>query len=114
MKKIQEVLKSPKRILVFPFDLMTHYLRCLSLVSDLSESEVLELMNAYYSVCKWVPIYYLWRPNLKDENDNFLVELAIAGNSEVIITNNIKDLEGTELNFSDLKILKPEQLLRGH
>ena len=83
-------------------------------ICPLTEREVLELMNAYYSVCKWVPIYYLWRPNLKDENDNFLVELAIAGNGEVIITNNIKDLEGTELNFSDLKILKPEQLLRGH
>ena len=79
----------------------------------LAESEVRALMNAYYSVCKWIPIYFLWRPNLRDENDNFLVELAVAGNSELIITNNIKDLEGAELNFSELQVLKPEQLLRG-
>ena len=71
-------------------------------------------MNAYYSTCKWLQIYYLWRPNLKDENDNFLVELAVVGNCELIVTNNVKDFEGTELNFSDLKIVKPEQLLRGN
>ena len=83
-------------------------------ICPLSGREVRELMNAYYSTCKWLQIYYLWRPNLKDENDNFLVELAVVGNCELIVTNNVKDFEGTELNFSDLKIVKPEQLLRGN
>jgi UDP:flavonoid glycosyltransferase YjiC (YdhE family) len=41
MKRIQKALKYPNRILVFPFDLMAHYLRCLSLVWNLPESEVL-------------------------------------------------------------------------
>ena len=45
---------------------------------------------------------------------NFLIELAIAGNSNIIVTNNIKDIEGAELTFDELKILKPEQLLRGN
>ena len=82
--------------------------------TPLSEKEVRELLNAFYSVCKWVPIYFLWRPNLKDENDNFLIELALAGNSNVIVTNNIKDLEGAELTFEGLSILKPEELIRGN
>ena len=82
--------------------------------TPLSEKEVRELLNAFYSVCKWVPIYFLWRPNLKDENDNFLIELALAGNSNVIVTNNIKDLEGAELTFEGLSILKPEKLIRGN
>jgi predicted nucleic acid-binding protein len=64
-------------------------------------------------VCAWTPVYYLWRPNLRDEGDNFLIELALAGNSEVIVTNNVKDLESAELNFKGLRILRPEQLLRG-
>ncbi len=81
--------------------------------SPLSGKEIRELLNAFYSVCQWVPVYFLWRPNLKDENDNFLIELAVAGNSNVIVTNNIKDLAGAELSFDNLKILKPEQLLRG-
>ena len=80
----------------------------------LNDKEIRELLNAYYSVCSWVPIYYLWRPNLKDESDNFLIELAVAGNANAIVTNNIKDLSGAELKFKDLRILKPEQLLRGN
>ncbi len=79
----------------------------------LKESEIKELLNAFYSVCTWVPIYYLWRPNIIDEGDNFLIELAIAGNAEFIITNNIRDLVTAELKFPELKIVKPETFLRG-
>jgi putative PIN family toxin of toxin-antitoxin system len=79
----------------------------------LSEREIRDLLNAFYSVCSWVSIYYLWRPNLKDEADNFLVELALAGNSPTIVTNNVKDLEAAELKFENLRILTPQQILRG-
>ncbi len=80
----------------------------------LTGDDVRKLVDAIYSVCRWVPVYFLWRPNLSDENDNFLIELAIAGGCDTIVTNNTKDFQGAELNFSDLKILKPEQLLRGN
>ena len=63
------------------------------------KKEIRELVNAFYIVCRWVPIFFLWRPNLSDEGDNFLIELAIAGNADAIVTNNIKDLEGSELFF---------------
>jgi len=79
----------------------------------LGAREIRDLLNAFYSVCSWVPIYYLWRPNLKDEADNFLIELALAGNSQIIVTNNIKDLVAAELKFEDLRILTPQQILRG-
>ena len=82
-------------------------------ICPLGRGEIQNLLNAFYSVCNWVPIYYLWRPNLKDENDNFLIELALAGNSKLIVTNNVKDLVGAELRFEELRILRPEQLLRG-
>ncbi len=80
----------------------------------LQESEIRELLNSFYSVCTWVPIYYLWRPNIIDEGDNFLIELAIAGNASVIITNNIRDLVTAELKFPELKIVKSETFLRGN
>ena len=79
----------------------------------LSEPEINELLAAYYSVCQWTPIYYLWRPNLKDEGDNFLVELAVAGNAACIITKNGKDLKRSELHFPSLRVLTPEEFLRG-
>ena len=79
----------------------------------LANNEIRELLNAFYAVCHWVPIYYLWRPNIRDEGDNFLIALALAGNASCIVTNNIKDLQDAELNFPSLRIVTPDQLLRG-
>lgn len=62
------------------------------------------LLDAVLSVCEWVPIYYLWRPNLPDESDNHLVELAIAGGAAFIVTANKRDLKGGELNFPHLRV----------
>lgn len=81
-------------------------------LSPLSESEIADLLHAFYTTCHWVPIYYLWRPNLRDEDDNFLIELAVAGNAEAIITNNTKDLKSAELIFENIQILTPAQFLK--
>jgi putative PIN family toxin of toxin-antitoxin system len=79
----------------------------------LKSEEISELLNAFYSTCHWVPIYYLWRPNIVDEGDNFLIELAVAGNATHIVTNNTGDFQNAELRFPGLTIVKPERFLRG-
>jgi len=79
----------------------------------LTADEIRDLLNAFYGVCRWVPIYYLWRPNSPDEGDNFLFELALAGNASHIVTNNVRDLQSIELKFPSLSIVKPENMLRG-
>ena len=80
--------------------------------SPLTRAERRQLIEAFLSVCEWVRIYFLWRPNLPDEGDNHLVELAVAGGAEVIVTNNIRDLRRGELNFPHLQILTPAQFLK--
>ena len=72
------------------------------------------LLESFLSVCEWVKVYYLWRPNLPDEGDNHLIELAVAGAADLIITNNIRDLKGGELLFPAIKILTPKQFLQHH
>ncbi len=72
--------------------------------SALVESERQQLLDAYLSVCRWVPIYYLWRPNLRDEADNHLIELALAGNAGWLVTGNKADLGSGELLFPELRI----------
>ena len=79
----------------------------------LTSKEINELLYSFYAVSQWTSVYYLWRPNLIDEGDNFLIELALAGNATHIITNNIKDLRNAELSFPHLRILQPAQLLKG-
>jgi len=60
---------------------------------------------------KWVSIFFVWRPNLPDEGDNHVVELAVAGSAAVIITRNISDFTGG-LKFPGLQVLTPAQFLR--
>ena len=78
----------------------------------LTKQEIFALLDAFMSVCQWIDIYYLWRPNLRDEADNHLIELAIAGNAQIIATKNIKDFLNSDLIFPNLSILKPEQIVR--
>jgi predicted nucleic acid-binding protein len=80
---------------------------------SLVPSEIADLLAAFISVTEWVPIYYSWRPNLRDEGDNHVIELAVAGNAQVVATNNVKDFRGAELVFPSLSILKPEQVVGG-
>jgi putative PIN family toxin of toxin-antitoxin system len=70
-----------------------------------------ELFQAFLSTCEYNEIFYLLRPNLKDKNDDFLVELAVASNSKYIITQNTKDLKQSELHF-DFKVLTVKEFLQ--
>ena len=70
------------------------------------------LFEAFLSVCEWVRVYFLWRPNLPDEGDNHLVELAIAGGADTIVTNNVRDVRRGELTFPNLRILTPSEFLQ--
>lgn len=80
--------------------------------SPLSHGERQELFAAFLGVCEWVEVYFSWRPNLADEADNHLVELAVAGGAVAIVTNNIRRLQKGQLRFPDLRVLTPRALLR--
>ena len=60
---------------------------------------------------RWVTVYYGWRPNLPDEADNHLIELALAGGAQAIVTHNLRDLRGGELRLGNLRVLTPAQCL---
>jgi len=71
------------------------------------------LWAAIVSRCLWVRVYYLWRPNLHDEADNHVVELAVAGNAEAIVTHNTRRFRRNELRFPRLGIVTPRELIAG-
>ena len=75
----------------------------------LAPKDRLALLEAFLSTCEWVKVYYLWRPNLPDEADNHLIELAVAGAADAIITNNARDVAGGNLHFPKTRIVTPKQ-----
>lgn len=78
----------------------------------LSAFEREEVLDASLSVSELVTVYYLWRPNLPDEADNHVVELAISGDAQYVVTNNVRDFRRSELRLSGLDIVTPDALLR--
>ncbi|WP_199221383.1 putative toxin-antitoxin system toxin component, PIN family [Desulfonatronum sp. SC1] len=76
-----------------------------------SATERLEVLAALAQRGRWVTIYYGWRPNLPDEADNHLIELALAGNAEAIVMQNVRDVGRGELHLGSLRILTPAQCL---
>lgn len=79
--------------------------------SRLDEIEREQLLDIFLATCSWTRIYFGWRPNLPDEGDNHLIELAVAGGASHIVTNNLRDLRRGELKFNEIKSLSPEQLI---
>jgi putative PIN family toxin of toxin-antitoxin system len=82
--------------------------------SRLNTVEREELLDIFLSVCRWTRVYYAWRPNLRDESDNHVVELAVAGGATAIVTRNVRDYRiGPQLKFPHIEILTPVHLLKG-
>ena len=80
--------------------------------SRLSRAEREELLDIFVARCEWTRVYFAWRPNLPDEADNHLIELAVAGAARFIVTRNLRDLVRGELRFPGLRCLDPASLLK--
>ena len=83
------------------------YERCL-----LDAGERDELFRALMAVSRMTEIYYLWRPNLSDEGDNHVMELAVAARAELIVTHNRSDFLRSELRFPEIRVLAPAEFLK--
>lgn len=84
---------------------------CKRLVEDLDYTdEEIDIVLDY--LCRSMQHYkidFLWRPFLKDGDDDMVLELAVASSSRRIVTYNIRDFEGCE-RFG-ITAVTPEQFL---
>jgi putative PIN family toxin of toxin-antitoxin system len=79
--------------------------------SVLSANERDEVFDGFLNRCRWVEVFYAWRPNLPDEADNHLIELAVAAQANAIVTRNLRDVSHGELKFPSLRVMSPEHCL---
>ena len=73
-----------------------------------SREEIVFVLDALLALAYRSEVFYLWRPNLPDEEDNFVLEAAVATNA-LVITKNVTDFRTGELRFPDLVVLTPQQ-----
>jgi len=79
---------------------------------ELELNDVEKFIRFIAYIGKPFEIYFLLRPNLKDEKDNKIVELAVTSQSDYLITSNIKDFKNAELKFDQLKIITPSEFVK--
>ena len=73
------------------------------------KQEIEKILNFICANSNHHKIYYLWRPYLKDEKDDMVLELAVSSNADYIITFNKKDYTGVE-KFG-IQVLTPREYL---
>ena len=68
-----------------------------------------DILNFICAVARHREIYYLWRPLLRDPKDDMVLELAVAGGCDFIVTYNQRDFIGAE-EFG-IGVLTPKEFL---
>ena len=62
----------------------------------LSHKQVDIILDNICSLSTFQQIYFLWRPYLKDQKDDHILEVAVASKTKIIVTHNLKYFKGTE------------------
>jgi putative PIN family toxin of toxin-antitoxin system len=78
--------------------------------TGLDENDLSAIIDYICRTGEATRIYYLWRPFLSDPGDDMVLELAVAGGCDTIITFNVKDFKEVEPVFG-IKIQLPKQFL---
>jgi putative PIN family toxin of toxin-antitoxin system len=76
----------------------------------LTHSDIEDIISYLCAIGKHRQVHFLWRPNLKDPGDDFILELAVESECNYIVTHNIKDFVGSE-KFQ-VEVVTPQELLR--
>lgn len=61
-----------------------------------NEIQIRQFLDYLCMVGNWHEVYFLWRPILKDPEDDMLLELAVRANCRYIITYNKADFKGVD------------------
>lgn len=79
--------------------------------SGLSSTEIGALLDAVAAVAKPVRLAFLWRPGLRDPDDDMVLETAVNGGAEAIVTFNLQDFGAAATRFG-VEVLLPGQALQ--
>ena len=77
---------------------------------NLTSRDIDHFLDFVASVAERQKITFLWRPYLPDPNDDLVLEVAVAGQVDAIVTYNRKDFVGSD-RFG-IRILSPQEFIK--
>lgn len=79
---------------------------------DLAREDVKKFLRYIAFIGEKFDPRFLFRPNLKDEDDNMFVELAVASNSKYLVTSNTRDFQHSDLIFKEFQLITPAEFVK--
>ena len=79
--------------------------------AGISETDVQVLLDAIALVATPVRISYLWRPTLPDPDADWVLETAVNGHAEVVVTFNRRHFDPAAARFG-IEILAPAEAVQ--
>ena len=76
----------------------------------LSHASIDDVLNALASVATAVRSHFLWRPQLRDAGDELVLEAAVNGMANYLVTLNVKDFTPAAQHFG-IVLSSPAKLL---
>lgn len=81
------------------------------LATGMSEAEIAGFLGAFASAAEAVEVHFLWRPLLADPDDELVLECAVNGSAEAIVTHNTKHFMPASRELK-MAIVTPGTLLK--
>ena len=78
------------------------------LAAGLSEQEVCVFVDAVIAIAEPVKIHYLWRPQLRDPSDEMVLETAVNGRANLLVTFNVRDYGTAPARFG-IEVMTPRE-----
>ena len=76
-------------------------------------AQVDRFLGALASVAEAVEVHMRWRPQLRDAGDELVLEAAVNGRAEALVTHNVRDFREAAPRFG-LSVARPGDLLARH
>ena len=78
--------------------------------SGLSIHQVEIFLDAVIAMGEPVRTHFLWRPQLRDPNDEMVLEAAVNGRADALVTFNVRDYGTTPAQFG-VEVLLPREAI---
>jgi putative PIN family toxin of toxin-antitoxin system len=78
--------------------------------AELSDGEVEIFLDAIVAMAEPVKTHFLWRPQLRDPNDEMVLEAAVNGRADVLVTFNVRDYVDAASRFG-VEVLLPREAI---